>query len=382
MMDEASFNFDEIRPYRDEEIPQVMRRMIEKTSLFVMTGVFFPELSPQQIKDRFLQIRTTEELQDKYMGEALRRMVAVSIDKLSIVGIEHLDPQQPYLFIANHRDIILDPGIFNEYRYKHGFPTTLIAIGDNLLVSGLVTDLMKLNKSFIVHRSVPRNKLLQYSMRLSHYIRQKMAEGESIWIAQRSGRAKDGNDETQTSLLKMLSISGTGSLMENFSNLNLVPLTISYELEPCDMLKAEELVHEKRKLPYTKDDKMSIVRGIRDPKGRVHLEIGKPLQREEYQQLGPEDQRNAWIRNLADLIDQKIQRTYHLWPTNYIACDLLESERRYNQHYTAQEKERFEQHLTNRMKEMNGPEEALRHQFLQLYAQPVYNREKWELSVH
>lgn len=379
---DGDWNFDEIRPYHQAEIPQVMRRIVEKTSLFVMTGVFFPELSPEEIKKRFLQIQTTEEFQDKYMGEALRRMVASTVQTLTVEGIEKLDPTQSYLFIANHRDIVLDPGIFNEYRHSKGFPTTLIAIGDNLLVSGLVTDLMKLNKSFIVHRSVPRHQLMRYSQRLSQFIRQQMfSEGESIWIAQRSGRAKDGNDETQTALLKMLHIASEKGLVEGFADLNLVPLTISYEFEPCDMFKTEELVHKHLSLPYTKDDKMSIIRGIRDPKGRIHMQIGDPITKAELTAVGDENQRNEWFRRLAELIDCKIQTDYRLWPNHFIAYDLLTEQHAYQDRYTVAEKERFEAHLAQRMQEMKGPEEALREQFLFLYAKPVQNRENWEKNA-
>jgi hypothetical protein len=378
-MDPHHFDFEEIRPYREEEIPQVLRRISEKTSLYVMTGIFFPELTPEQIRKRFHRITTTEEFQDKYMGEALRRMVAVSVKAQTVSGLQRLDPAESYLFIANHRDIVLDPGIFNEYRFSQGYPTTLNAIGDNLLVSSLVTDLMKLNKSFIVHRSVPRSQLYHYSARLSHFIHQQLFEARnSIWIAQRSGRAKDGNDTTQTALLKMLNIAGKGNLTENFARLKLVPLSISYEYEPCDMFKAEELVHRRMDLPYTKDDKMSIIRGIRDPKGRVHLEIGKVIDEQELLALGGMQARNEWFNQLALLIDQKIQMAYRLWPTNYLAYDLLEGKKEYVSQYRESERVDFERHIEQRLGEISGPREALQQQLLQIYARPVYNRQKWE----
>lgn len=369
------YDFEEIRPYTDAEVPEVMKRLTQKTSLFVMMGVFFPELSPEEIQQKFAEVKNTAELQEKYIGEAIRRMISASAGQLFVRGLAELDASQSHLFIGNHRDIILDPGIFNEQRHQRNLATTLIAIGDNLLVSSLVTDLMKLNKSFIVHRSLPRNQLLAYSQRLSNYIRNAILEdNESIWIAQRSGRTKDGNDETQTALLKMLALSGSDSMIESFLALNIIPMAISYEYEPCDMLKAAEIVTTRNGGVYDKSDKMAIIRGIRDYKGRIQMSIGTPLTAADYASLGEPAKRNDWFKNFKLLLDKRIQSLYQLWPTHFVAADLKSNSTRYQAHYTQSEKDAFVQHLDKRLKEVAGPEDQLREQFISMYARPVENR--------
>lgn len=374
-MNLSPYDFEEIRPYTDEEVPEVMKRLTQKTSLFVMMGVFFPELSPEEIQQRFAEVNSTAELQEKYIGEAIRRMISASAGQLSVSGLAELDASQTHLFIGNHRDIILDPGIFNEQRHQRNLPTTLIAIGDNLLVSSLVTDLMKLNKSFIVHRSLSRHQLYAYSLRLSNYIRKSILdENESIWIAQKSGRTKDGNDETQTALLKMLSLSGSDDLVGSFLALNIIPMAISYEYEPCDMLKAVEIVSTRNGGEFDKSDKMAIIRGIRDYKGRIHMAIGDSFSRADYESLGDPAKRNDWYKSFKTLLDRRIQDQYQLWPTHYIAADLKSQKGRYQAHYTQSEKNAFLQHLDKRLKEVEGPQDQLREQFIAMYARPVENR--------
>ncbi|MEM6343736.1 MAG: glycerol acyltransferase [Bacteroidota bacterium] len=374
-MNPKPFDFEEIRPYTDEEVPEVMKRLTSKTSLFVMMGVFFPELTPEEIQQNFSQVNSTAELQEKYIGEAIRRMISASAGQLMVSGLAELDASQTHLFISNHRDIILDPGIFNEQRHQRKLPTTLIAIGDNLLVSSLVTDLMKLNKSFIVHRSLARNQLIPYSRRLSNYIRSSLLEEkESVWIAQKSGRTKDGNDETQTALLKMLAMSGSDDLIQSFLALNIIPMAISYEYEPCDMLKAAEIVSTRNGELYDKSDKMAIIRGIRDYKGRINMAIGEPLSIADYASLGDPAKRNDWFKNFKQFLDRKIQSLYQLWPTHYVAADLQNGTDTYAKYYTPSEKDAFLQHLAKRLKEVQGPEEQLSEQFIAMYARPVQNR--------
>ncbi|MEL7531579.1 MAG: 1-acyl-sn-glycerol-3-phosphate acyltransferase [Bacteroidota bacterium] len=374
-MNPEPYDFEEIRPYTDEEVPEVMKRLTSKTSLFVMMGVFFPELTPEEIQQKFTQVNSTSELQEKYIAEAIRRMISASAGQLTVSGLAEIDAAKTHLFISNHRDIILDPGIFNEQRHRLKLPTTLIAIGDNLLVTSLVTDLMKLNKSFIVHRSLPRNQLFPYSQRLSNYIRTSLLkESESVWIAQKSGRTKDGNDETQTALLKMLALSGSQDLVQGFLDLNIIPMAISYEYEPCDMLKTAEIVATRNGELYNKSDKMAIIRGIRDYKGRIDMTIGASLSMADYESLGDAAKRNDWFKNFKQLLDHKIQSLYQLWPTHYIAADIQAGDNNYAEHYTPSEKDAFLQHLEKRLKEVEGPEDQLREQFIAMYARPVQNR--------
>ncbi|MEO0473841.1 MAG: glycerol acyltransferase, partial [Bacteroidota bacterium] len=270
--------------------------------------------------------------------------------------------------------IILDPAVLNVLRFELGYDTTEIAIGDNLMVSQLVTDLMKLNRSFVVHRSAPRAEVYQYSLRLSTYIRQAIEHNRvSVWLAHRNGRAKDGLDQTHTGLLKMLNMSGEGSVLDNFRSLNIVPMAISYEYEPCDFLRAEELVHQQLDLPYQKDDKIAIIRGIRDPKGRVHLAIGAALDDQFYDQIDPRANRNAQIRQLCAAFDREIVGLYKLWPNHYIALDRLNGKRDLEAHYSAEEEAAFDQWLDKRLAKASGPPDYLRQVILDMYANPVRN---------
>ncbi|MDP5172165.1 MAG: 1-acyl-sn-glycerol-3-phosphate acyltransferase [Bacteroidia bacterium] len=377
-MNDLPLSYDHIRPYFDEEVPEVLQRLSEKPSFFMLMQYLFPEQSGETIVERFSNIRSVEQFQEEYIRHAIRRMLADSAGEVTIDGIDKLHPDRQYTFLSNHRDIILDPGILNVILKEQGFHTTKIAIGDNLLVSGLVTDLMKLNKSFIVHREVARSDLMAYSQRLSQYIRDQIVEEiDSVWIAQRSGRTKDGNDETHTGLLKMLNISGKGDAKENFRRLNLIPMAVSYEYDPCDGLKAEELCHLHAGIPYEKDDKVGMIRGIRDPKGRIHLAFGRPVN-EWIDELPEPRNLNVWLRELADALDKEIHLHFRLWPSNFIAVDYLEGNERHAAAYSEMDKQAFDAHMVGQLAKRKGDPEALKKQFLQIYAAPVWNREQYD----
>ncbi|MEZ4774174.1 MAG: 1-acyl-sn-glycerol-3-phosphate acyltransferase [Bacteroidia bacterium] len=373
-MPEFDQRFHEIRPYFDEEINEVLQRLTTKPSFYMLMAYLFPEMSGEEVAESFKQIHSSREFQRQYIYRAMKGVSAESTDGLTVSGIEYLDPKRPTLYLSNHRDIILDSAFLNTFLFEQGFETTQIAIGNNLMVSPLVTDLMKLNKSFVVHRDVPRNQLYQYSERLSAYIRTIIQGGESIWLAQKSGRTKDGDDRTHTGLMKMLHITGTNDLKASFRELNIVPMALSYEFEPCDYLKAEELVHIQQGLPYEKDDKLSMIKGIRDYKGRVHMAFA-PLINDQLDKLDDIANRNDWVKALCDLIDSHIYRIFRLWPNNYIALDIQENSCRYEKEYSGADKDKFLTYLDSRLNEMKGPPELLRNQLLQIYAAPVKNRE-------
>ncbi|MDX2247711.1 MAG: 1-acyl-sn-glycerol-3-phosphate acyltransferase [Bacteroidia bacterium] len=373
-MPELDLRFQEIRPYFDEEINEVLQRLTTKPSFYMLMAYLFPEMSGEEVAESFKKIFSSREFQKQYIYRAIKGVQDESTDGFSIEGFEFLDPHRPTLYLSNHRDIILDSAFLNTFLFEHGFETTQIAIGNNLMVSPLVTDLMKLNKSFVVHRDVPRNQLYHYSERLSAYIRTVIRGGESIWLAQKSGRTKDGDDRTHTGLMKMLNITGTADIKASFCELNILPMAVSYEYEPCDYLKVEELVHTQQGMAYEKDDKLSMIKGIREYKGRVHIAFS-PIINENLDELDSIANRNDWIKALCDLIDNRIHRTFHLWPNNYVAADLMENGFRFQSGYTPAEKEKFLLYLENRLKNLKGPQELLRNQMIKMYAMPVFNRE-------
>lgn len=375
-MSELPLSFDEIRPYFDHEVPEVLERLSKKPSFFVLMKYLFPERTGEEIVERFSHITGVEQFQTEYIRHAIWRMVEETTTDVTIEGLENLEEGTCYLFLSNHRDIILDSAILNILLKKAGRPTTKIAIGDNLLVSGLVTDLMKLNKSFIVHRAVARKDMIAFSRRLSAYIREQITTGkDSIWIAQRNGRTKDGNDQTHTGLLKMLSLTGPERLTDKFRELQIIPMSISYEFDPCDGLKAEELYHLHHDLPYEKDDKVGMVKGIRGPKGRVHLCLGSPVN--DWLDEMPENRNlNAWLREFADALDRILHRNFRLWPANYIAVDMLEGTPRFSENYSENDMAAFSAHMATALTGLKGDPEKLRKQFLEIYANPVRNSEQ------
>jgi hypothetical protein len=256
---------------------------------------------------------------------------------------------------------------------EHGFVTSEITFGDNLMEPGFITDFGRINRMFTVQREGTSRELYDRSKKLSAYIRHTLTDKNvSVWIAQRNGRTKDGLDQTQTGLLKMLNISGEGSFQEKFSQLNIVPLTISYEYEPCDALKVQELYLSSLHSVYRKapgEDMNSILTGILQPKGRIHMEVGKPItgELEDFSQYSNENEK---IRQLSLLIDTRIYEGYKLWPVNYIAADLLEDDNRFAENYSDAEKAKFLGYMQKRLEGLNGEPEALRAVFLKMYAGP------------
>ena len=316
--------FDAIRPYADAEVRPVLDRLLaDPAFLNTLTTFRFPRLAPAlgwmlkplvaaRLRREFKQIDSVEALQAKiepFVDHSIER----ATDGVSYSGLEQLKPGTPYLFLANHRDIVMDPAFVNYAVYHAGMPTPRIAIGDNLLQRPFVSDLMRLNKSFIVHRSITgrREKLAAYQL-LSAYINHSIREdGQSIWIAQAEGRAKDGDDRTDSAILKMFHMSRKDEpFAQVIDSLNLVPVSISYEYDPCDADKARELSIRTETGSYTKapgEDDASIAKGITGYKGRVHIHFGQPV-------AGMED-----AKQLAQAIDAQILSHYRLFPVHYLA---------------------------------------------------------------
>ena len=322
--------FDDIRPYLDAEVPEVMDRLLSNPEMTdTILSMKFPRarhylgwllrpLVRRILKRELGDIRTVRDFQE-LVGLHLRELLAASHTEVTVSGIESLDPKSAYLFISNHRDIAMDPAFVNLVLDDHGMDTVRIAIGDNLLSKPFATDLMRVNKSFIVRRSVSgRREKLRALTTLSRYIRHSiMVDTACVWIAQREGRAKDGVDRTDTALIKMLTLGKEreASFSSAVADLNMVPVSISYQFDPCDRDKAREL-HERRttgsyeKKPH--EDLASIYKGIAGNKGRVHVAFGDPLNRP----LDDTDQ-------VADYVDRQVISHYRLQPTNLIAWQKL-----------------------------------------------------------
>ena len=292
------------------------------------------------------------------------------------------DKRISYTFISNHRDIVLDPGLLSVGLIDNGFPTTVeIAIGDNLLIYPWIKKLVRINKSFIVQRALSMRQKLESSVRMSRYIHFAVTQKhENVWIAQREGRAKDSNDHTQESVLKMLAMGGEGDIIDRLKELNIVPLSLSYEYDPCDFLKAKEM-QQKRDIEGFKksqeDDLNNMRTGIFGYKGRVHFQAAACIsgKLEELRFLP----KTEVFKKVAELIDREIHRSYRLYPGNYIACDLAEGTSRFSDKYTPEEKEKFEAYLRKKLDliTLNDKDEAfLRKRILDMYANPALNHLK------
>ncbi|MBU2651989.1 MAG: 1-acyl-sn-glycerol-3-phosphate acyltransferase [Bacteroidetes bacterium] len=366
--------YQELKPYTDQEFPGVLKKIIADEVFPELMAFVYPEIPVEDIRKKLLGFQTIQEFQHNFMAEAFGRIILKTSRGVTISGLENIHPDQSYLFIANHRDIILDSAVLQVLFVRNGLDTTEFAVGNNLMVSDFVADIGKINKMIIVIRDGSRRELLEYSKDLSAYIRESVTTGrDSVWIAQRNGRTKNGDDRTDSGLLKMLFISGPSDFVSNFSELNLIPVSISYEIEPCDILKTQE-VYLRSIGPYDKkpgEDLNSILTGLRQQKGRIHLSIGNPLAYEDLQ-ISPCSTLNDKIAWLGQEIDRQIHKNYHLWASNYIAFDILTGKSSHGK-YSKEEMSAFEEYLHQKLALLDGDHEKLKRIFLGVYANPVNN---------
>lgn len=370
----TDLEFDTIRPYTGNEITAATERLSNSEEfLAVFSGL--TKIKPETIIAFLRSIHTPEEFQSKFFGPAIQAVINNTSDGVTVTGLENLQPDTSYLFISNHRDIILDSAILNLILRNNGLKYTQAAIGSNLLVNEWVTDLVKLNSCFIIERDIPVREMIVSSALRSKYIRGTILEGKnSIWIAQREGRTKNGDDKTQPSLLKMFKMSGPKDFVENFKELRIVPVSISYEWEPCDDLKTSEL-YTKTVSEYVKtpeEDMRSMQTGLGVYKGRINFGIDKPITTE-LETIAGLPSNGERLSALAQLIDTKIYKNFKLWPNNYIAYDLLHSVNKYTRFYNEKEKENFIRIMTQKVDRIEGNRSLLNNIFLEIYATPVRN---------
>jgi hypothetical protein len=366
--------FEDIRPYYDHEVQTVIQKLIKDEQFLLLAKFIWPDITITDIENKANRVKSAFDFQVEFMHGAIHEIINRSSSGLTFSGFENIDRQKPYLFISNHRDIMLDSAILQTLLVDEGHQTTEITFGNNLMTPGFITEFGRINRMFTVQREGNSKELYNISRKLSAYIRHTIKDKKvSIWIAQRNGRTKDGNDITQTGLLKMLNISNPGNLVQGFKEMNIIPMTISYEYEPCDFLKARETYLSSLHTIYKKDpdeDLKSIVAGITNFKGRIHLSLGK-FKDEELDTLNKFENDNEKIKQLSGMIDAKICSGYRLFKTNYIAFDLINNTRQYSEHYTEIEKSEFESYINKGLDylDMNTPE--VRILMLNIYSNPL-----------
>jgi hypothetical protein len=375
----VNYNFDDIRPYHDKEVKEKMRLLVkDKTFDKVLMHLFKYRPKVEMVKFQLRRIRSIKQLQGVFIYDLLHWLIDKSSDGLKCMGVNKLDKNKPYLFISNHRDIILDAAIINFLIFEYGMNTTQIAIGDNLLLYDWIEHMVKLNRSFVIKRSLAPRELMEASKKVSNFIRQSITEDKmSVWIAQREGRTKDGNDQTQLSVLKMLNMSNDKGVSDGFNELNIVPVSISYEIEPCGLAKMKELIKKEHygERKTDKDDLKSMGMGMFTPKGRMHFVFGNPI-KTNFAIADNAEQRNKYLKDLGDIIDAQIYKNFKLWPNNYVAYDMLMQEHRFKDKYTAQEQRKFEIMVEQAMVNIDYPITDITERFLKIYANPVINKLK------
>jgi len=372
--------FDTIRPYYDSEVNDAICSVVHHPMMKALMSFTFPDVEEAVWTEQLRKTHSKRDFQINFIYQAIQMVLKKSSEGLSTSGFEKLEKHTPYLFISNHRDIILDTSLINVALYDHGQIMTASAIGDNLVQKTFLHTLSRLNRNFLVQRGLPPRELLQSSKLMSEYIYQLLArENRSVWIAQREGRTKDGNDTTQQGVLKMLAMaSDEENLMDYFKKIKIVPISISYEYDPTDMLKMPRLLAEAKDEIYIKEkneDFMTLISGIMGQKKRIHLHMGDVLDTELDKIAAEHDNQNKQIQALAQVIDDAILSTYKLWPTNYIAYDLLNNTTQFADNYTEKEKQLFERRLELRIDIEN---KIMREGFLALYANPVVNKMKYQ----
>ncbi|MCF0174791.1 MAG: 1-acyl-sn-glycerol-3-phosphate acyltransferase [Bacteroidales bacterium] len=373
--------FETISPYSEEEAVAAIHSLANEPLAYSISQKFFPDKDEKFMSNALRQINSIDEFQVLIMSKAIKFIISNSMTSFTYDGIGNLSADKKFMAISNHRDIILDPALTQLVLYQNNIPTTEIAVGDNLLQNSLIEKLLRSNRMIKVLRGISARDLYLSSQLLSEYIRYSVTSGHSsVWIAQRQGRTKDGMDETEQGLLKMVDMSGKGDFCKNFEELNIVPMSISYEYEPCAIEKAEEILIS-RTTKYVKapgEDIQSIMTGISQPKGQVHLSIGIPLSHEEIfaaSLCNRTNDRYQWIRQTVNI---RIAQGYKLFKTNFMAYDMLFRTKKFADNYTAEDVEKFNAYLTETLAKARHKEldkKDLREILLGIYANPILNKE-------
>lgn len=372
--------FEDIRPYSDEEAVEALNRVSKHPALPVISKYLFPKQNINALAETLRSVRSIDEFQTVVMIGVISAVLARSSEGFTFSGMSNLSKiGGKFLAVSNHRDIVLDPALILYAMNASGYPMAELCVGSNLLSSKLIEDLMKSNRMIKVIRGISARQMYLNSQTLSKYIRLSITSGKSsIWIAQKEGRSKNGIDKTEQGLLKMFDMSGEGSFEENFKELNIVPMSISYEYEPCDSRKARELLLS-REAPYVKkknEDLHSILTGIRQHKGHIHLSVGEPLSAAEIAEAAAHTGNDRY-QVLRGILDRRIHEGYKLWKTNYMAYDLMNGSNEFlGDKYLPDDLEKFEAYIEHKLSKLEWrlDRKELRDIFLHIYGNPVANR--------
>ena len=374
--------FDAIRPFEPEELPEVFERLLGNAQFAQVVAYVFKDVPFDMLAQKMRACKTNLEFQVAFCYPFIKGL----LQKASLgcdMNVDAIDMEKRYTFVSNHRDIVLDSALLDVLLVDAGCKTTCeIAIGDNLLSLPWVKDLVRINKSFIVERSVSLRQMLLSSKRLSNYMHLVIAQKhDNVWIAQREGRAKDSNDRTQESIIKMMVMGGEGTLVERLKGLHIVPLAISYEYDPCDFLKAQEFQLKRDIADWKKgpmDDVVSMQTGIMGYKGHIHYDAA-PCIDAWLDTLDPDMPKADFFKAVATHIDEEVFRRYRLYPSNYVALDELEGTTAHADRYTAEQKAQFDGYIAQQMAKIQLPdkdEAFLRERLLTMYANPARNQEQ------
>jgi len=376
-MEVETLDFEDIRPLHDSEVKEGIARLLAVKEFRGMVEYAFQGMVPfEKVVEQLKSIETVKQFQSGLITKMLGFVIQKTSDSFTFSGLENIKKDKAYLFLSTHRDIVLDSALMNLTLNDNNYETARIAIGDNLVKEPWINDLVRLNKSFIVKRGKQGKDKVIASIQLSNYIAHSInTDHQSVWIAQREGRTKDGIDKTQPGLIKMLSIAGRKSPVKHLQSLNIVPVSISYEYNPCDAMLLPELLAKSEDREYIKspmEDLMSMMKGIEGKKGRIHIHFGKPLNESSNNLEDVVEEK--FVSQMVALVDHEIYHTFKLWPTNYIACDLLKGTQNWNKEYSVEEKATFEKVMTKRVGSVEGDANKLRELYLKMYANPVIMR--------
>jgi hypothetical protein len=372
--------FDDIRPYNSEELPEVYDRLLASTQFQAVLKFLYPNVPLDEIAKKMKSCKTNQEFQVTFCYGFLKNLLEKASNGCDM-DISEISNRRCYTFMSNHRDIVLDSALLDLLMLDNGFDSTCeIAIGDNLLSLPWVFDIVRVNKSFIVRRGLMPKDRLRSSIELSRYMHFAISEKhDSLWIAQREGRAKDSDDRTQKGILKMLTLGGEGTVIERLQSLHIVPLSISYEYDPCDFLKAAEF-QLRRDVPNwqkgSMDDVNSMRTGITGYKGRIHYHCAPCIDDYLEKLKGEKMNNNDLFEHICQHIDHQIHYNYRLYPNNYVAVDELQGTKDFTDHYTDQNREKFDGYLRRQLDKIEVPnkdEAFLRERLLTMYANPAIN---------
>ncbi len=382
-MSQQEYNFSDIAPYDDSEFHSKMENLVKEPGFLHAVNYTMPPEDVPALIDELLKIDNKYDFQTQVMFPFLEMLAKTTTSGITLGGVKYLNPSMSYTFITNHRDIVLDASFLNLAFLRKGYPTSEVAIGNNLLIFDWISDLVRLNKSFIVKRNTGLREGLEAAKKLSAYIHYCILEKhEAVWIAQREGRAKDSSDHTQESLIKMLAIAGQGHFIDKLKEINLMPVSISYEYDPNDYLKVREFLMKRRNPDFKKsqrDDLFSMETGLLQFKGKVHFQL-TPRINSKLDQIGDFSDNNKAAKHVGCIIDQAIHRSYEIFEINYIAFDLLHNTQRFSRKYTPEKKEEIMAYFNRQLDKVDLPDitseerDYMREMILTMYSNPLRNK--------